>query len=178
MGSGTANNIHYGTETVVDFAGSFTSNGACSLAHVTIRGTPGGVVTTKTPSDENSFDIYNDNDGKYLNYWTDVVPVILFKNTWFAGTIGLVAYYLSFWKAWMYVFGFPIFLIEFWVWKWNLNDIKYNQNAFDIGVEWIQDNYINNYEKSVEYHYMKYAGDWNGTDDSSMFVKTLIMVGV
>ena len=126
MGSGTANNIQYDTETVIDYAGTFTSNGVCTLDVVTATGTPGGVVTTKTPTDANSFDIYADNDGKYTNFWTDIVTVNLFKNTWFAGTIALVEYYTSFWKSFMYVFGFPVFLIEFWVWKWRLNNITYN----------------------------------------------------
>ena len=86
------------------------------------------MVETKTPTDANSFDIYNDNDGKYTNFWTDIAAVNLFKNTWYTFTIALVEYYLSFWKSFMYVFGFPIFLIEFWVWKWRLSSITYNQD--------------------------------------------------
>lgn len=42
----------------------------------------------------------------------------------------------------------------------------------------MQDNYINNFEKMVEYHYMQYASEWNGVDDVSMFVKTILMVCV
>jgi hypothetical protein len=44
-----------------------------------------------------------------------------------------------------------------------------------MGIEWMQDNYINNFEKMVEYHYMQYCSEWNGIDDLSMFVKTVIM---
>lgn len=116
MGAYTANNVQYGTETVIDYAGTLTSNGACTLKSVTAISTPGGVVTTKVPTDTASFDIYADNDGLYINFWSDVVWTVLVKNTWYAATIGLIEYYTSYWKSWMYVFGFPIFLVEFWVW--------------------------------------------------------------
>jgi hypothetical protein len=78
----------------------------------------------------------------------------------------------------MYVFGFPIFLIIFWSWKWDLTDISYNQDLYNFGIEWMQDNYINNFEKMVEYHYMQYCSRQNGTDDENMFIKTIIMTMV
>ena len=40
----------------------------------------------------------------------------------------------------------------------------------------MQDNYINNVEKMIEYHYMQYCSQWNAIDDVSMFVKTIMMV--
>jgi hypothetical protein len=145
MGSGTAPHVTYGTETVIDYAGTYTGNGACSLYQTSLISTPGSIVVTKTPTDTASFDIYSDNDGKYINFWSDVLWTVVVKNTWYAGTIALVEYYTSYWKAWMYVFGFPIFLIFFWVWKWRLNNILYNQALYDIGMEWMQDNYLNNF---------------------------------
>ena len=154
MGSNTAPNVNYGTQTVIDYAASYTGNGACALNYNNAVTTPGGVVTTKTPTDSASFDVYADNDGLYLNFWSDVLWTVLVKNTWYAANIGMIEYYTSYWKAWMYVLGFPIFLVFFWTWKWRLNNITYNQALYDIGIEWMQDNYINNFEKSVEYHYM------------------------
>jgi hypothetical protein len=42
----------------------------------------------------------------------------------------------------------------------------------------MQDNYINNYEKMVEYHYMQYAIEYPKNDDISMLAKTAIMTCV
>ena len=111
-------------------------------------------MATKVPSNAESFDIYGDNNGLWLSFWSDVLPVVLVQQEWYAGTTALIEYYLSYWKSWLYVFGFPVFLLEFWVWKWNLADIIYNQDLYYFGVEWMQDNYLNNFEKMVEYHYM------------------------
>jgi len=69
-------------------------------------------------------------------------------------------------------------VIVMWTQGWNLSDINYNQTAWDLGLEWIQDSYINNFTKKVEYHYMRYAVDYPTNTAEDGFVKTLIFFGV
>jgi len=100
------------------------------------------------------------------------------SNEWYYANIALIEYYTKFWWSFLNVFLAPIWLIVMWTQGWNLSDINYNQTAWDLGLEWIQDSYINNFTKKVEYHYMRYAVDYPTNTAEDGFVKTLIFFGV
>ena len=77
----------------------------------------------------------------------------------------------------MYVFGIPIFVIAFWVDGWSLTDILYDTTSYHLGLEWIQDSYIHNTSKIIEYHYMRWCINYPGNGTTNVFVKTLIFFG-
>jgi hypothetical protein len=57
MGSGTATNIQYNYETVINYSGTYTSNGACTLKAGSATSTPGGVVANRVALDTAIIDV-------------------------------------------------------------------------------------------------------------------------
>lgn len=155
---------------------------ASSTSYTTYKSTGGGTNCFNGVYDINvvprNADGTVSSDGGYYSFWTGVAFKVVVYNEWYYFNTAMIAYYDAWWKSIMYVFLAPVWVIVFWLNGWSLGTINYDVTAYNLGLEWMQDNYINNFTKEVEYHYMRYATGYGTDGIDDVFVKTLIIFGV
>ena len=81
--------------------------------------------------------------------------------------------------SWMYVIGFPTFLIWMWSDDWNIHDVNYDDYLAKVGLNFIVYGTMKDWGDCIKYHYLIAMKDNKTLNKGGLwFMKTLLMFAV